>query len=149
MNDNIGFQKLSYTLTATPIIPILELTGFASDGIQWDKIQPAKIKKGADGLSAINKIPVVYPGTFTLQANSSSRKVLDNLIQLSTPDFGNAGTDYELGLVVTNKLTRETTIYSGGAVTEADSGDSANKDDGQADKTYKVEFATRTILPVS
>lgn len=147
--NKIGFNKLSYTLSALPVFPYLKLQGFSSDGITFEDVEIAEIKKGADGLSAINQKPVVYQGSFSLLPNSPSRKVLDNLIQLSTVDFGRDAIDYELILTENNATTGETTILSGGIITSSPSGSSANMDDGQVARNYVMKFSYKVVMPLS
>ena len=75
-----GFKKLSYSLTALPVVTFLKLDGFASDGITWETNEPANVILGADGLAAVNQKPVLYQGSFSLLPNSNSRNILDMLI---------------------------------------------------------------------
>lgn len=147
--SKIGFNKLSYTLSAMPVIPYLKLQGFASDGISWDDVEVANLTKGADGLGAINQKPCIYQGNFSLLPNSPCRVVLDNLIDLSTVDWGKDAIDYELILTVQNLTTRTTTVYSGGIISTTSGGDTANKDEGQANKTYVVQFAHKNTVPLA
>ena len=51
--NKTGFQSLSYTLTALPVLPFLVLDGFTEEGVTWDDIEPATVKVGADGLTAV------------------------------------------------------------------------------------------------
>ena len=123
----VGFKNIELTMTALPLLPYLQLDGFAGDGIQWERPQPASTRLGADGKGTVNSRPVLYAGTITLLPTSNAREALDNLI---------------------NHTTGKKTVYSGGIITEFDAGNSANLDDGQADKTYRLEFMDRIILPL-
>lgn len=147
-SDKIGFQSLSYTLTALPVLPFLEIDGFTEEGVQWDDIEPATVKVGADGLSAVVQKPVTYQGTFSLLPNSAARNILDAFIAATTPAFGKGLLDYELILTETNELTGMKTVYSKGAITSANGGNSANMNDGQGTKTYRVTFGNRILSPV-
>lgn len=142
-----GFKKLSYSLTALPVVAFLKLDGFASDGISWETNEPASVILGADGLAAVNQKPVLYQGSFSLLPNSNSRNVLDMLIQATTPTYGKDLVDYALVLTETNTTTGMKTIYSGGVITSAQAGNDANLDDGQGIKTYQVTFTSKAILP--
>lgn len=144
----VGFKNIELTMTALPLLPYLQLDGFAGDGIQWERPQPASTRLGADGKGVVNSRPVLYAGTITLLPTSNAREALDNLINLSTPKFGKALVDYAIVLTETNHTTGKKTVYSGGIITEFDAGNSANLDDGQADKTYRLEFMDRIILPL-
>lgn len=144
----VGFKNLEYTISAGALLPYLKLEGFASAGVQWDRPQPATTRLGADGKAVINSRPVLYSGTFTLLPTSNSRLALDNLINATTAKFGKSLVDYALVLVVENKTTGQKTSYSGGVIEEVDAGDSANLDEGQGDKTYRVTFTDRAILPL-
>lgn len=143
-----GFKTLSYSLTALPILPFLKLTGFSSDGVTWEDNEPASVRLGADGLTAVNQKPVLYVGTFSLLPNSGARNVLDVLIAASTPVFGKKLTGYDLILTELNEMTGYSTVYSGGVITSCASGNSATLDDGQQDKTYQMTFSTRILMPV-
>lgn len=147
-SNKIGFQGLSYTLTALPVLPFLVLDGFAEGGVTWDDVEPSSVKVGADGLGAVNQKPVVYSGTFTLLPNSAARNILDNFIAATTPVFGKKLVDYELVLTETNELTGMKTVYSKGSFTSVSGGNSANLNDGQADKTYRVSFVNKIMLPI-
>lgn len=142
-----GFKKLSYSLTALPVVTFLKLDGFASDGITWETNEPANVILGADGLAAVNQKPVLYQGSFSLLPNSNSRNILDMLIQTTTPMYGKDLVDYALVLTETNTTTGMKTIYSGGVITSAQAGNDANLDDGQGIKTYQVTFTSKVILP--
>ena len=146
--QHTSFTQLTHTLSALPVFPYLKLTGFASEGIAWEKINPTTTTLGADGLAKRVKKPVLYSGTFSLQPNSASREVLDNLISVTTPVFGKSTLDYTLILTVENVVTGMKYVYSGGSIEEADAGDSANLDDGEQTKTYKVTFTDRVALPL-
>ena len=145
--NKTGFSKLSYSITALPVLAYLKLDGFSSEGIQWDNIEPASVRQGADGLGAINQKPVLYSGTMSFLPNSNCRNVLDILCQQVTPRFGRRSQDYELILTEYNETAKTKTVYRGGSIVEAPAGDSANLDEGQADKSYKVTFIDRDILP--
>ena len=54
--------------------------------------------------------------------------------------------DYELTLTEINRTTGTMTVYSGGVLTTVNSGNSANLNDGQGNKTYKVAFTRRDIM---
>lgn len=143
----IGFNNLEYDLTALPLVPYIKLQGFASDGINWEDVEVATMEKGADGLAYINDKPVVYKGTFVLQANSPSRSVLDNLINLTTVKFGKKIVDYTLVLTVLNYTTGIKTVYAGGTIATAPGGDNATTE-GQQNKTYIFSFSDKTDLPL-
>ena len=147
-SNGTGFTTCSYSLTALPVVSYMKLQGFASDGVSWDDIEPAAISIGADGLASVNQKPVLYTGTFTLKANSNSRNVLDMLVDVATPVHGKPATSYEIVLTEKNSLTGFTYVYTGGLITSASGGNSANMEDGQADKTYKVTFTSRTAMPM-
>lgn len=144
----VGFKNLDYTMTALPILPYLKLDGFASAGVQWDRPQPATTRLGADGKAVINSRPVLYSGTFTLLPTSNSRLALDNLINATTAKYGKPLVDYAITMTVSNVTTGQKTLYTGGVIEEVDAGDSANLDEGQGDKTYRVTFTDRTVLPL-
>ena len=144
----VGFKNLDYTMTALPILPYLKLDGFASGGVQWDRPQPATTRLGADGKAVINSRPVLYSGTFSLLPTSNSRLALDNLINATTAKYGKALVDYAITMTVSNVTTGQKTLYTGGVIEEVDAGDSANLDEGQSDKTYRVTFTDRAILPL-
>ena len=144
----VGFKNLEYTMTALPILPYLKLDGFASAGVQWDRPQPATTRLGADGKAVVNSRPVLYSGVFTLLPTSNSRLALDNLINASTAKYGKPLVDYAITMTVLNQTTGQKTLYTGGVIEEVDAGDSANLDDGQGDKTYRVTFTDRAILPL-
>lgn len=144
----VGFQNLSYTLTALPIVPYLKLDGFSSDGVQWDRPQPATTRLGADGKAVVNSRPVLYTGTIGLLPTSNARVVLDQLINAATPKFGKSLVDYAIVLTVENNTTGTKTVYSGGVIEEFDAGDSANLDDGQGNKSYRLTFTDRVVLPL-
>lgn len=142
-----GFKKISYSLSALPLIPFLKLDGFAGEGITWETNEPANVILGADGLAAINQKPVLYQGSFSLLPNSNSRNILDMLIQATTPTYEKDLVDYALVLTETNTTTGMKTIYSGGVITSAQSGNDANLDEGQGVKTYQITFTSKAILP--
>lgn len=144
----VGFQNLKYTLTALPLLPYLRLDGFSSEGVQWDRPQSATTRLGADGKAVVNSRPVLYSGTFGLLPTSNARVALDQLINASTPKFGKSLVDYAIVLTVENETTGTKTIYSGGVIEEFDGGDSANLDDGQGNKSYKLTFTERVVLPL-
>lgn len=146
--DKTGFQGLSYTLTALPVLPFLVLDGFTEEGVTWDDIEPATVKVGADGLTAVVQKPVTYQGTFSLMANSAARNALDAFIAATTPAFGKGLLDYELILTETNEMTGMKTVYSKGAITSANGGNTANMNDGQGAKTYRMTFGNRIMSPI-
>ena len=143
-----GFKKLSYTLTALPILPYLKLDGIAPDGIQWERAQPASTRLGADGKAAVNQRPVLYTCTVNLLPNSNSRTALDLLISTTTAKYGRSLVDYTVVMTVTNHTAGTKTVYTGGVIEEIDAGDSGNLDEGQSDKAYRFTFVDRTILPL-
>lgn len=145
--NKTGFSNLSYSISALPALAYLKLDGFSGEGFQWDQVEPANVRQGADGLGAINQKPVLYSGTASFLPNANCRNVLDILCQTTTPRFGKSLVDYELILTVINKTARTKTVYYGGCVTEAPAGDSANLDDGQGDKAYRFTFIDRDIIP--
>lgn len=145
--NKTSFSKLSYSISALPVISYLKLDGFSGEGITWDNIEPASVRQGADGLGAINQKPVLYSGTISFLPNSNCRNVLDILCQQVTPRYGKRAMDYELILTEYNETAHTKTIYRGGAIVEAPAGNSANLDDGQQDKTYRMTFIDRDILP--
>ncbi len=145
--NKTGFKKITYSLTALPLIAYLKLEGFASEGISWETIEPTNTRLGADGLAAVNQKPVLYTGTFQLLPNSNSRTMLDLLVQNTTATWGKDLVDYTLVLTATNKTTRIKTIYSGGTIEQADGGDNADLDNGQENKSYRVTFTRRLQQP--
>lgn len=145
--NKTGFKKITYSLTALPLIAYLKLEGFASEGISWETIEPTNTRLGADGLAAVNQKPVLYTGTFQLLPNSNSRTMLDLLVQNTTATWGKDLVDYALVLTATNTTTGMKTIYSGGTIEQADGGDNADLDNGQANKSYRVTFTRRLQLP--
>lgn len=144
----VGFKNLSYSLSALPIVPYLKLEGFGPDGVQWERAQPASVRLGADAKAAVNQRAVLYTCTINLLPNSNSRNTLDMLIQATTPKYGVDLVDYSIVMTVSNDTTGQKTIYTGGVIEEVDAGDSANLDDGQGDKSYRLTFVDRTILPM-
>ena len=145
--NKTSFSKLSYSITALPFLAYLKLDGFSNEGVQWDNVEPATIRQGADGLAAINQKPVLYSGTISLLPNSNCRNVLDILCQQTTPRYGMKSHDYELVLTEVNETAKTKTIYRGGIIAEAPAGDSANLDEGQGNRTYRLTFIDRDILP--
>lgn len=145
--NKTGFAQLSYSLVCEPLMAYLKLDGFASDGIQWDKIAPADVKLGADGLVAINQKPVLYSGEASFLPNANCRNALDLLVQNTTPGYGKKIVDYNIQLQEINETTRTRTTYTGGTIVEADAGNAANLDDGQGNKAYKFTFTGREIAP--
>ncbi len=146
--QQVGFKNLEYTLTAIPLVPYLKIDGFAENGMEWDRVNPATTRLGADGKAVINSKPVIYGGVLNLLPTSNSREVLDNLINLTTPKFGKSLVDYAIVLTEINHTTGMRTVYSGGVISEADAGNSANLNDGMANKAYRFEFQDRVILPL-
>lgn len=146
--NKVGFKNLEYTITMVPLLPYLKLEGFASNGVQWDRPQPANTRLGADGKAVVNQKPVLYTGTFALLPTSNARNVLDAAISASTAKFGKPLVDYAVVMTVSNNTTGTKTIYSGGIIEEFDAGDTADLDNGQADKTYRVTFTDRVVLPL-
>lgn len=141
-----GFAQVVYSITALPLFSYLKLDGFASEGVQWDSVEPANMDLGADGLVSVNMKPVIYTGQFTLKPNSNCRNLLDTIVQTATPAWNKDLVDYELTLTEINRTTGTMTVYSGGILTAVDSGNSANLNDGQGNKTYKVAFSRRDIM---
>lgn len=146
--NKVGFKSLSYSLTALPVLPYLKLEGFAPDGIQWERPQPASTRLGADGKAVVNQKPVLYTCTINLLPTSNSRLALDNLINATTPKYGKSLVDYTIVMTASNYTTGQKTVYTGGTIEEIDAGDSANLDDGQADKQYRLTFTDRVIMPL-
>lgn len=146
--NKTGFKQLSYTMTALPVLASLKLDGFASDGVQWENIEPANVILGADGLAAVNQKPVTYQGTFTLLPNSNCRTMLDMLVDTTTPKWQVDLVDYSIVLTETNNTTGMSTVYTGGTITAASGGNNGNFDDGQGNKTYIITFTGRTTLPM-
>lgn len=144
----VGFKNLSYALSALPIVPYLKLEGFGPDGVQWERAQPATTRLGADAKAAINQRAILYTCTINLLPNSNSRNTLDMLVQATTPHYGVDLVGYSIVMTVTNQTTGQKTVYSGGVIEEVDTGDSANLDDGQGDKSYRITFTDRIISPV-
>lgn len=152
MNDistnKVGFQNTKYSLTALPVLSYLKLDGFAPEGIQWEKAQPANTRLGADGLAVVNQKAVLYTCTINLLPTSNSRLALDNLISVTTTKYGKSLVDYNIIMTVSNLTTGIKTVYTGGTIEEIDAGDSANLDDGQSDKQYRMTFTDRTNSPL-
>ena len=147
-DNHTSFVELSYTLSALPVFPYLKLEGFASEGISWEDIEPSVINKGADGQAYTIDKPVIYKGQFSLLANSPARNTLDALIESATVTFGKTPVKYNLVLTVKNETTGMSTVYSGGVFEQANAGDSADMDNGQGAKTYRMAFSSRAILPL-
>ena len=103
---------------------------------------------GADGKAVVNSRPVLYSGVLTLLPTSNARVALDNLINATTAKFGKPLVDYAIVLNVNNFTTGTKTVFSGGVIEEIDAGDSANLDEGQGDKQYRLTFTDRVILPL-
>ena len=146
--NQVGFKNLSYVLTILPIVPYLKLEGFGAAGVQWERPRPAEPRLGADGKGVINQKSVMYSCTIALLPTSNSRLALDNAINLTTTKYGKSLVDYTAALTVTNQTTGQSTIYTGGTITEVDGGDNANLDEGQQDKTYQLTFFDRVIMPI-
>lgn len=146
--NKVGFKNLEYTMTLLPLVPYLKLDGFASNGVSWDRPQPANVRLGADGKAVVNQKPVLYSGTFSLLPTSNARNILDQAINASATKFGKPLVDYVVVMTVANNTTGTKTVYSGGIIEEFDAGDSADLDNGQADKTYRVTFTDRVVLPL-
>lgn len=146
--NKVGFQNLQYSLTALPVLAFLKLEGFAPEGVQWDKAQPASTRLGADGKAVVNQKPVLYSCTVNLLPTSNSRLALDNLISVTTTKYGKSLVDYNVVMTVSNLTTGIKTVYTGGTIEEIDAGDSANLDDGQSDKQYRLTFTDRTNSPL-
>ena len=143
--NKVGFKNLEYTVTLLPLVPYLKLDGFASNGVSWDRPQPANVRLGADGKAVINQKPVLYSGTFSLLPTSNARNILDQAINASATKFGKPLVDYVVVMTVANNTTGTKTVYSGGIIEEFDAGDSADLDNGQADKTYTDPCLTPSL----
>lgn len=146
--NKVGFKNLEYTIVVGTLVPYLKLEGFASNGVQWDRPQPANTRLGADGKAVVNQKPVLYSGTFALLPTSNARNILDQAINASTAKFGKPLVDYAVVMTVANNTTGTKTVYSGGIIEEFDAGDTADLDNGQADKSYRITFTDRVILPL-
>lgn len=146
--NQVGFKNLSYTLTALPVLSFLKIDGFAPDGVQWERSQPTSTRLGADGKAVVNSRAVLYTCTINLLPTSNSRLALDNLISATTATYGKSLVDYVIVMTVSNYTTGQKTVYTGGSIEEIDAGDSANLDDGQADKAYRLTFVDRKISPL-
>lgn len=142
-----GFKKCTYSCTANPVFSYLKLDGFSSDGITWEDVEPASVKLGADGLASVNQKPVIYQGTFSLLPNSNCRNLLDMLVMITTPTFESGLQDYEFTLTENNRTTGMSTTYYGGVITQVNSGNNNNLDDGQGNKTYRVTFTGKRPQP--
>lgn len=143
--NQVGFKNLSYALSALPLLPYVKLEGFAPAGIQWDRPQPATTRIGADGKAVVNTRPVLYSCTINLLPTSNSRVALDSLINASTAKFGKPLQEYAIVLTEENATTGQKTVYSGGVLEEIDAGNSADLDNGQADKQYRIVFTDRVM----
>lgn len=143
--NQVGFKNLEYTMSALPLLPYLKLEGFAPAGIQWDRPQPASTRLGADGKAVVNTRPVLYGCTINLLPTSNARVALDALVNATTAKFGKSLADYAIVLYESNATTGQKTVYSGGVIEEIDAGNSADLDNGQADKQYRIIFTDRTI----
>lgn len=138
-----GFKNCTYSCTALPVFSYLLLSGFSSDGVQWEDVEPASVRLGADGLAAVNQKPVLYQGTFSLMPNSNCRNMIDMLCDITTPTFESGLQDYEFTLTEINRTTGVSYTYYGGVITQMPSGNNNNLDDGQGNKTYRVTFTGR------
>ena len=143
--NQVGFKNLSYALTALPLLPYVKLEGFAPAGIQWDRPQPATTRIGADGKAVVNTRPVLYSCTINLLPTSNSRVALDSLINAATAKFGKPLQEYAIVMTEENATTGQKTVYSGGVLEEIDAGNSADLDNGQADKQYRIVFTDRVV----
>ena len=143
--NQVGFKNLSYALTALPLLPYVKLEGFAPAGIQWDRPQPATTRIGADGKAVVNTRPVLYSCTINLLPTSNSRVALDSLINAATAKFGKPLQEYAIVMTEENTTTGQKTVYSGGVLEEIDAGNSADLDNGQADKQYRIVFTDRVV----
>lgn len=146
--NQVGFKNLEYTMTALPLLAYLKLEGFAASGIQWERPQPATTRIGADGKAVVNTRPVLYSCVINMMPTSNARVALDMLVNASTAKFGKPLQDYAIVLNESNATTGYKTVYSGGVIEEIDAGNSADLDNGQADKQYRVTFTGRTLLPL-
>ena len=144
----VGFKNLEFTMTAQPLLAYLKIDGFAASGVQWERPQPATTRIGADGKAVVNSRPVLYSCTMSLLPTSNSRVALDMLVNASATKFGKPLVDYAIVLNVINNTTGMVTTYTGGVIEEIDAGDSANLDDGQGDKQYRLTFTDKAILPL-
>ena len=143
--NQVGFKNLSYALSALPLLPYVKLEGFAPAGIQWDRPQPATTRIGADGKAVVNTRPVLYSCTINLLPTSNSRVALDSLINAATAKFGKPLQEYAIVMTEENTTTGQKTVYSGGVLEEIDAGNSADLDNGQADKQYRIVFTDRVV----
>lgn len=146
--NKVGFKNLEHSVTIAPLVPYLKIDGFASNGISWDRPQPATTRLGADGQAVVNQKPVLYSGTFSLLPTSNARKTLDAAIEASTAKFGKRLVDYTVVWTTINYTTGTRTVYTGGSIEEFDAGDTADLDNGQGDKQYRVTFTDRIISPL-
>ena len=144
----VGFKNLEFTMTAQPLLAYLKIDWFAASGVQWERPQPATTRIGADGKAVVNSRPVLYSCTMSLLPTSNSRVALDMLVNASATKFGKPLVDYAIVLNVINNTTGMVTTYTGGVIEEIDAGDSANLDDGQGDKQYRLTFTDKAILPL-
>lgn len=143
--NQVGFKNLEYTMTALPLLPYLKIDGFAQSGIQWDRPQPSSTRLGADGKAVVNTRPVLYTCTINLLPTSNARVALDALVEATSAKFGKSLVDYGVVLTETNTTTGQKTVYSGGILEEIDAGNSADLDNGQGDKQYRITFTGRVI----
>jgi tagatose-1,6-bisphosphate aldolase len=82
--QNISAKNVELSLSILPLLPYISLSsGISEEGVQWEDIEVANYKQGADGLVGINTKPIVYTGTLNLMANSSQRQVLNDILQLT------------------------------------------------------------------
>ena len=146
--NKVGFKNLEHSITIGVLVPYLKIDGFASNGISWDRPQPANTRLGADGKVVVNQKPVLYSGTFSLLPTSNARQVIDRAIDVSTAKFGKQLVDYSIVWTTINYTTGTRTVYTGGTIEEFDAGDSGDLDNGQADKQYRVTFADRIVSPL-
>lgn len=146
--NKTGFKKVTYSITALPLIAYLKLDGFSAEGVTWETVEPTNTRMGADGLVAVNQKPVLYTGTFSLMPNSNSRNMLDLLVLSTTPQFGKDLIDYNLTFTEENTTTGMRTIYAQGSIEQVQAGNDNGLDDGQGNKTYRMTFASKVMLPI-
>lgn len=147
-NAENGFSTIAGSFTCLPVFAFFKSEGVASEGFVWDDVELATQDIGADGLGTKNSKPIRFVANATYKPNSSTRKYLDKIVALSTVTYGKKPTDYELTYTEVNYLTQTKTIYSGGIITNASSGNSATMDEGQQSKKYTFSFLNKVELPL-
>ena len=142
-----SFKTASHTLVCS-LYPYIKLDGFAEEGIQWEKVEKASFRLGADGKAIKNSKPVLYTCTMTFLPNASCRNTLDLMVLASTPQFGKSLVKNSIVYTEKNELTGWTTIYAGGDIVSTEGGDSANLNDGQGNKSYTFTFTNKVMLEI-